>query len=327
MELTWITGQDARPLVEGNPEIAEVVTIEDWPTAAWRHRRYDWVISLDDDEALCKLASTLSAGKISGGFWDGARCAYTPDFEPWFGMGLLRPAGAGGIERANELKRENTRNHGELLYECLGLPQPIARPFIAIPALSRLEANQWLRARGLSEPLIGLNTGAGTRWRLKSWGEEQTSELARALVDQIGASVMIMGGASETERNQRIVAGAGRNKVKAAPTNLEFASFAALIDKCDVFITSDSLGLHLATALSKRIVAFFGPTSAAEINLYGLGEKLVTPLECRVCYLRNCEVRPHCMESIPVRRVLEAAVRQLSMTPSYTFAGSIGYGD
>ncbi len=292
--------------------------------AAWRRVRYDWVISLDDDEGPCGLASTLQTTRLSGGYWDGSQCQYTPDLEPWFGMGLLRPASAGGIDRANELKRENTFSHGELLYRCLGLSQPVSRPFIGIPALSRREAHQWLKAQGLGAPLVALNTGAGARWRFKSWGEEQTAELARALVDQIGASVMVMGGPSETERNLRITATSRRSKVKNTPTDLDFSSFAALIDHCNVFITSDSLGLHLATALAKRIIAFFGPTSAAEINLYGLGEKLVTPLECRACYLRNCDVRPHCMESIPVQRVLEATLRNLSLATPNMLVGNLG---
>ena len=36
------------------------------------------------------------------------------------------------------------------------------------------------------------------------------------------------------------------------------------------------LPLHIAVARGVRIVAFFAPTSAAEIELYGLGEKLAS---------------------------------------------------
>src|SRR6185312_17500865 len=58
MVLTWITCEAALPLVAGNPDVAEAVTIES-DDHRWRSARYDWLISLDDDEALCRLASTL----------------------------------------------------------------------------------------------------------------------------------------------------------------------------------------------------------------------------------------------------------------------------
>jgi hypothetical protein len=52
--------------------------------------------------------------------------------------------------------------------------------------------------------------------------------------------------------------------------------FAALVSLCSLLITSDSLALHVALARDVRTVAFFAPTSAAEIELYGLGEKVVS---------------------------------------------------
>ncbi|MGH7837139.1 MAG: glycosyltransferase family 9 protein [Candidatus Binataceae bacterium] len=159
--------------------------------------------------------------------------------------------------------------------------------------------------------MVGLNTGAGTRWRFKSWGENQSAELARMIVDRLDADVVVLGGASERERNDRIVAAAKRRNVCVAPTDLSLLGFAAFIEQCNLLITSDSLGLHLATALKKRIVAFFGPTSAAEIDLYGLGEKLSTPLACATCYLRDCDVRPHCMDSISVDQMFDAAAKHL----------------
>jgi heptosyltransferase-2 len=160
-------------------------------------------------------------------------------------------------------------------------------------------------------PLVGMNTGAGSRWRFKSWGEDQTAELARRIHDELGAGVLILGGAAESERNQRIVATASRPRVVAAPTNLELLAFAALIDLCGVLVTSDSLALHLGNALGKPVIAFFGPTSGAEIDMYDLGEKIVTPLECRCCYLKTCDIRPHCMQSIGVDRIFEAVRRWL----------------
>lgn len=312
MELTWITSAAALPLVEGNPHIARVVIADASSDASWRQADYDWVISLDDEPSLCDLATKLKSRRLSGAHRCGNECVYTTDLEPWFGMGLMRPASQGGLERANELKHLNRSTHAEILYRCLKLPKPIARPFVRVPDEKRHRAADWVRANPLDGPLVGLNTGAGSRWRFKSWGESQTVELARSLADSLGAGVIILGGAAETERNRRIVEATNHPRVCAAPTDLDVISFAAFIDQVDVLVTSDSLGLHLGTALEKAVVVFFGPTSSSEIDIYGLGEKITTPLACRTCYLKDCNVEPNCMDSITVARILEATASQLS---------------
>jgi heptosyltransferase-2 len=62
------------------------------------------------------------------------------------------------------------------------------------------------------------------------------------------------------------------------------------------------------------VVALFGPTSAAEIELYGRGEKIVPEgLPCLGCYLPTCDVDPHCQQLIQPEMVLAAVQRQLSV--------------
>ena len=54
----------------------------------------------------------------------------------------------------------------------------------------------------------------------------------------------------------------------------------------------------------------FGPTSSAEIELYGRGEKIVPPgLDCLCCYLPVCDVSPHCQALIEPQTVVEAVLR------------------
>jgi heptosyltransferase-2 len=67
------------------------------------------------------------------------------------------------------------------------------------------------------------------------------------------------------------------------------------------------MALHMAVALEKPVVALFGPTSAAEIELYGGGEKIQPPgLDCLVCYLPRCDKSPYCQELILPERVASA---------------------
>jgi heptosyltransferase-2 len=71
--------------------------------------------------------------------------------------------------------------------------------------------------------------------------------------------------------------------------------FAALAE-VDALVTTDSLAMHAGWALRRPIVALFGPTSAAEIDLGPEDVKLAADLPCLVCYLRSCDVERHCME-------------------------------
>jgi heptosyltransferase II len=311
--LTWVTGSEALPLIANNPDVSEAVGVNDQSADAWRHRSYDWVISLDDEREFCRLAASLSAERLSGAYEDrNGRLRYTADLEHWFGMGRLRDPEAGGLARANQLKRENSLSYGEIFYNGLALPPPIERPNLPLPEGQRLWALQWLRGHGLTaRPLVGINTGAGPRWRFKSWGESQTAELAGRLAVELRVGIVIMGGPPETERNARIVSAAGMPAVIALPTDLDLLTFASVVGQCAVLLTSDSLALHIGLALRRPVVAFFGPTSDAEIDLFGLGEKVTTPLECRRCYLADCEVRPHCMESIRVGDLFDAVRRWL----------------
>ena len=313
MELTWVTAAAAIPLIRHHPEVRHVHTPDE--AGDWRDARYDWVISLDDDRAACHLASQLRAERLSGGYAapDGG-LRYTADVEEWFGMGLLRPVEHGGLERANQLKLDNARTFGEILFDGLGLPRPVEQPAVRVPSAERQQAERIVASlvgpRG--RPVVAVNTGAGSRWKYKSWGEQQTAELGQRLHDALGAIVLIAGGPEEASRSAGIVAAAGRPRVLAAPVVPDLLVFAALLGACDLLVSSDSLALHLAVSQQVPVVAFFGPTSDAEIDLFGCGEKVVTPLPCRRCYLRDCDVLPHCMQSIGADQLFDAAVRWLS---------------
>ncbi|MDQ3803058.1 MAG: glycosyltransferase family 9 protein [Acidobacteriota bacterium] len=314
MRLVWITSRQAIDLIRHHPDVHEAVAIEDLAAGGLGDRSFAWVISLDDEVESCRLTSTIAAARISGGYLgpDGCR-RYTADTEPWFGMGRLRPQARGGLRRANELKRENKLSHPAILYKMLGLPGPIAGPVVVIPGDKSARPREWWRGHGLhtSPAVVGVNTGAGGRWRFKKWGEEQTVELVRALHDQLGVAVVLLGGPAERERNARILRAAARPRTFVAPADWSLLEFADVLRRCHVVVTSDSLALHLALACRVPAVAFFGPTSAAEIEMFGLGEKIETPLPCRCCYLTNCEVTPNCMDTISTRVMLDAVRRWL----------------
>jgi len=59
------------------------------------------------------------------------------------------------------------------------------------------------------------------------------------------------------------------------------------------------------------MVVLLGPTSATEIDLYGLGTKVTADMDCLCCYRQACDISPNCMESISVDAVCQSVKEQL----------------
>jgi len=169
-----------------------------------------------------------------------------------------------------------------------------------------------LRARHAPPPgraIVGLNTGAGGRWRFKRWTEAGFTELSRRLLDD-GHQVWLLGGPEEVERNARLAAATGGRALETGCDNT-LREFAGLVDACDAVVTGDTLAMHVAIARRTPVVVLFGPTSLAEIEVFGSGERIAPELDCLVCYKQDCDFVVNCMESIPTDAVHAALLRQL----------------
>ena len=313
--VTWVTAPGALDLVRLHPLVAEAIPLDcgsaselERVTARLALITWDRLLSLDDEEPLCRLASALQAKRISGAILhpDGGGRGYTPDVAPWFDMGLLS---VHGKERADELKLENPKTHPQIFAEMLGIPS--GRPRLPQEPASERFAEGFARRTRLSGhgPVVGLNTGAGGRWHSKALPVERTvalaTELDRALAGRV--AFLLFGGPDEAERNRAIAVGLdGRVHWVDGGTRNSLLDFAALVARCDCLVTSDSLALHLAVARGVRLVAFFAPTSAAEIELYGLGEKVVSTAPDAGSYRPDADT-----STLTVERLAGAVLRQL----------------
>ena len=310
--ITWVVAAGAAPLLEGWPGVVDpcVLDTEDpAPTIeALKGRSFKLVISLDEEEACCLVASSVDADRLVGAFIDeGGAVDYTAEARDWFDMSLISRFGK---QRADQLKTENQRTHPELLAAMAAVEE--GRPELPLPAEAEDHAARLFESAGLAEAeiVVGLNTGSGARWPSKQVNETRTVETAAALSQSLGGGVafLVLGGREEEARNARILEGLsaeGLVAVSGGSAN-SLHEFAALVSRCDLAITSDSLCLHVAIARRVTVVAFFAPTSAPEIELYGLGEKVVSTAP------DQCSYRPDADNStITPERLVEAAIRAL----------------
>lgn len=302
-KIYWITLQNALPLLANNTLIFKTITLEKWKEI--EDINFDLVISLDDEMEACSIATLAKKGKIVGAYLDNdGKRTYTKS--EWFDMSLL-----GGPDR-DELKKANKKTFQEHMANFLGIDKKEMEPILILTDRELEYQKKFMEENGLKEGefLIGINTGAGGRWQYKKLGEEKTAALINSIYENYKYRCILLGGGEERERNSRI---ASMIKVPFidAGTNHQLMEFASIVGLCSVLVTSDSLALHIGTALKKKVVAFFGPTSMSEIDLFGRGKKIAPDMTCLVCYKRTCDFNPACMHLITVDQLV-SAVKEVS---------------
>ena len=318
--VTWLTHRNALSLLEQHPFVDHVAAFQDVQALTELQKQsYDLVLSLDDEHEISQFASSLQTKEFHGAYLDASgKQMYTASVEPWFGMGLLRPVELGGKQKADALKVQNRKTFQEIFTTMLGLSSVLmyvkdTKPIIHLTLAELQHGHVVLEKYHLTSAklIVGINAGAGVRWSLKWLSEEKAAALADALVRNFNASVLLLGGIDEIERNRRTqhLCVDKEHVVAVEPTH-SIKQFAGVVNICDLVITSDSLALHLALALDKKTTAFFGPTSPYEIEMFGLGEKVFKESSCLSCY-RKDSFENSCISLLTSQDILSAAQRAL----------------
>ena len=314
--ITWITRKESVPLLQRNPYVAEVLELGPEALVHLQTRTFDRVINLD-------------ASKISAALATAARSRS----EGWIRPGRARVRAADQRRGATLAGGRHLRRHQAAGYG--DLPGSHGRRFSVWPAGSiatcssspptrAQRARAHLESIGLDfeRPVIGLNTGAGGRWPLKQWREDGYVELVARLGRREDVQFLLLGGPAERERNERLKRASSVPLLDPGCDNT-VRHFAALLSHCDVVVTGDTLAMHLSLALGKRTVVLFGPTSAAEIELYGLGEKVVPDMDVSELLQDELRLRAELHGSDLDRH---GGARCAASTGGSSTAGSLGCG-
>ncbi|HPA46068.1 MAG TPA: glycosyltransferase family 9 protein, partial [bacterium] len=163
-----------------------------------------------------------------------------------------------------------------------------------------------------SKPAIGLNIGAGGRWKKKAWTLEGFQAIAERVHSELGATVLLLCGPEDLDRAEYLLKHVPTPLIDTGGDN-SLAEFAAVMNLCDVVVTGDTLGLHFALGLGKRVIVPVGPTSSAELELYGQGTILQGAVDCLGCYLPDCDRNPDCMQSLSADVVWNAVREQFAL--------------
>jgi len=306
--IAWITAPGSEPLVS-DPLVDEVLALDAEGILALDGRRFDLVVCLDKEPAPLALSRRVDADRRLG-------FAPTP-----FNTSTVWNSEAEHALRlglSDDLKfHRNTLTHAQILYGAIGLDYRGEDYSLEVAPEARNAAAEVLRDLGVSgeRPLVGLNTGCGPVFETKGWTVEGFTAVARDLAGSGEADVLLLGGPRERDLHRQIlraVGGLAGQGVFDTGNRNPLEVFFGLLGMTGVVLTADSLALHAALALRRRVVAFFGPTCHQEVDLFDRGEKIVTDFACSPCYLKRCDVRPSCMQAMEPATVLAAVRRQLA---------------
>ena len=306
--ITWLVDTAFRDVLERNAMIDRLLTLETATLAELKKDHFDLSINLEKDaEALNAVMSIPAKEKLGFGLdAEGKLCALNSLSDYAYRLGI-----------DDDLKfRKNTKSYQQISFEQVGLHFHNEDYVFQPDPESAQIARRKLKEMGV-EPrfhdgiLIGLNTGSGPRFAGKKLPIATYVDLIKRFRQDMNASVMLLGGKDEAERNQLIadsspypVINSGYHPIK------EFACF---VQECDLIITGDTTAMHIAIAMKTPLVVFFGSTCAAEIELYGRGKKIISPLPCAPCYLRDCPIDEQCMQDITADMIYKAAKEVLQV--------------
>lgn len=294
MRFTFVTRSGAAPVLEGHPAIDQIITVDDDALGSLR----GWLRFCGELAAklgpipLVDLHGTLRSRLLSLR-WKGPVHRY-----PKFGF----------YRRLYARTRSDTfRKH----LEATSVPQRYALacdhapprldallPLIRLTGSEVKKAHHTLKAVRNTCPLVALHPYA--THPSKQWPEENWHTLM-AMLDSAGINWFVVG-RSDTP----LVSG-----TRDFTNRTDLRETCALLAEADALITNDSGPMHLASAVSTPVVAFFGPTAKAW-GFFPAGPRdvvLEKDMDCRPCSLHGgsgCAEGLECLASITSEAALKA---------------------
>ena len=299
-QLTWITQSDAVFFIENNPYVDRIMKYNSESVRILQHEKFDIIINLDKDPKATSMIMSFKAEEYRG-----------------YGLheeGYPMPLNKGAVYHYDMCldnwgaKTKNKLSYQELIYSIAEVDYYNEKPIINLDK----EFNDKFREKFYSthsitpeNKVILLNTGCGPVYPHKKWTFEGFDKLIGYLLEDETNTIVLAGSKSEVNTNKKLWESHTSLRVINTTEEYIIPEFCSLVDLSDIVIVGDTVALHIAISLNKKIISFFGPTPHQEVNLFGLGKKLVRKeLECLNCYDQfPCPYDGKCMSLITPEEV------------------------
>jgi len=302
--VTWLTQKAAIPLLWNNHYVDRTLEYSVESALLLLTERFDVLMNVDKSRRSGSLANLIDAKEKYGfGITEtGAIYPYNVEAEHLYELGL-----------DDRMKfKENTKTEQELLCGAMNLEYQRDEYILNLTDEEKDFVKSFKNQSGIKENqiVIGFNTGCSGLYPYKKLGFDKQLYLLKKLYKMFGHDrILLLGGREDTENNNALKKKL-QNKVVSTPTEEGLRKGILFVDACDIVLTGDTLGLHIAVALKKGVAAFFTITCASEIDLYERGHKILAEVDCRPCWKRECQNEKKCNEAVNIENICEA-VRDL----------------
>jgi heptosyltransferase II len=217
-----------------------------------------------------------------------------------------------GVVMRPEYKRIHQTYYYLTMLRGLGLEAPDSDMFLNIPDELVTHLQEYLKGSGKAErPLIVLAPGA-TYGSAKMWPGERYAHLAKKVVKQYNAYLVILGSAAEKAVGDLIVESTGNGAALNLCGTTSLLEASAWINQSSLFISNDSGLMHVAAALARPQLAIFGPTDRVTTGPRNPRATIVHhETSCAPCLKVQCPTDHSCMTHITVDQVFQSACRTL----------------
>jgi heptosyltransferase I len=194
-------------------------------------------------------------------------------------------------------------NRELMLLSAMGIPCDKIEFGFPIDALYRQKIKNLLRSYMISEAdrFVAINPMA--RWDTKLWQNQKFAQVADR-IGEMGFKICFTGAKDDIDEIDKILSFMTCPAVNlAGKTSLK--TLAALYEKAELLLTTDTGPMHIAAAINTPVVALFGPTAPWRTGPFGVGHQIITvKMDCSPCFKRFCPTTA-CMKEITVGMVME----------------------
>lgn len=147
-------------------------------------------------------------------------------------------------------------------------------------------------------------------FQTKCWPKEYFQEVIHQLLQQPYMTVLILGEPQHLPQIKELCYSLPPQVINLAGlTSLDTLS--ALLYHCDLLVSDDHGGLHLADALGTFVLGIYGSTSPRQNAPYNTGTTLYKGSPCSPCNQKHCAYQLQCLTSISPQEVYNALLFHL----------------
>lgn len=290
--ITWITRSSISEMLEGLDFIDRITTL---PYS--ESESFDRLYNFDMDEEATNLAEKIKATHKFGFYREGTYpAAFNTGAEYYLNTVF-----------DDVLKKNNKRTYQDMMSELAEIPASTKPYHLVLNERDMNYASEFFKREKLDgKKVIGVHMGASARWPSKVWHYSRLKEFI-ILAHKKGYETLLFGGPNEVESQKKFIEELKKENISVKhnnPTNTK-REFAALVDKCERVVCSDSLALHVALGLGKKTVCLFFCTSPHEVEGYDLLRKIVAPRIYDYFPERSNEYSEELVKSISAEQVFE----------------------